>query len=46
MIRHLGISTVYTEDLGNGKKAVIEIQGGDVGFEYYESEDTYIEISW
>ena len=42
----LGISTVYTEDLGNGKKAVLEIQGGDVGFEYYESEDTYIEISW
>ena len=23
-----------------------EIQAGDVGFEYYESEDTYIEISW
>ena len=42
----LGISTVYTEDLGNGKKAVLEIQGGDVGFEYYESDDTYIEISW
>lgn len=42
----LGISTVYTEDLGNGKKAVLEIQAGDVGFEYYESEDTYIEISW
>ena len=42
----LGISTVYTEDLGNGKKAILEIQGGDVGFEYYESEDTYIEISW
>ena len=42
----LGISTVYTEDLGDGKKAILEIQGGDVGFEYYESEDTYIEISW
>ena len=42
----LGISTVYTEDLGGGKKAVLEIQAGDVGFEYYESEDTYIEISW
>lgn len=42
----LGISTVYTEDLGDGKKAVLEIQGGDVGFEYYESEDTYVEISW
>lgn len=42
----LGLATVYTEDLGGGKKAVLEIQGDDVSFQYYEDEENYIEIDW
>jgi len=41
-----GLATVYTEDQGDGKKAVLEVQGDDVSFEYYEDDDTCIEIDW
>ena len=43
----LGLETTYTEDFGNGKKAVLEVEiGGKMSFEYHESEETYVEIDW
>ena len=43
----LGLETTYTEDLGDGKKAVLEVEiGGKMSFEYHESEETYVEIDW
>ena len=43
----LGLETTYTEDFGNGKKAVLEVEiGGKMSFEYHESEDNYVEIDW
>ena len=43
----LGLEATYTEDFGNGKKAVLEVEiGGKMSFEYHESEETYVEIDW
>lgn len=43
----LGLETTYTEDFGDGKKAVLEVEiTGMVNFEYYESEGTYVHIFW
>ena len=43
----LGLETTYTEDFGNGKKSVLEIEIGDnLSFKCYENETNYIEINW
>ncbi len=43
----LGLATTYTEEFGDGKKSVLEVDvTGSVSFEYHESEDSYVEINW
>ena len=43
----LGLETTYTEDFGNGKKAVLEVEiTGKVIFEHHESEDNSVRIAW
>ncbi|MBQ9986517.1 MAG: hypothetical protein IJP38_09480 [Oscillospiraceae bacterium] len=41
------LETTYTEDFGNGRMAVLEVElGGKMSFEYHEGEDNYVEIDW
>ena len=43
----LGLATTYTEEFGDGKKSVLEVDiTGTVSFEYHESKDDYVRIWW
>ena len=43
----LGLATTYTEEFGDGKKSVLEVDiTGTVSFEYHESEGNYVRIWW